>query len=320
MRPSTLEPTKISVPVLVIGFNRPDKILTLLNNLSNLGVENLYVSLDGPRDHHDSEDCKLALDYLHAFRNKFKLRVIWRESNLGCCLGVVSAIDWFFSLTTNGIILEDDCVPSRDTLIYFQDKLHPKNSEKNPQIGMFSAHNPFRHWPKSIESNYFLIGAWATYAKVWHDVRKDFFRFTGPQLLSNKKRGRSFSESLFWWANSNNARLGAVDTWDGIFSDQMWRLNLKCLVPQSNLVTNTGFGPKATHTRNPTDSGFVDIKDNSRSDFDENLKTFYYKLNCLSGIKAATRTIVRLVVRRGVVDFEKTLAEDVKSRRELNAL
>ncbi len=316
----TSKPIIISTPILVIGFNRPDKILTLLNVLSELGVENLYVSIDGPRNDHDRENCNLALQYIHAFREKFNLRLMWRESNLGCCLGVVSAIDWFFSSAVNGIILEDDCVPSIDTLTYFQDKLLSNASAQNPKIGMFSAHNPFMHWPNSTESNYFLIGAWATHATVWHKVRTDFFQFTTPQLLKNKKRGRKFSESLFWWANSNNARLGVVDTWDGIFSDRMWRLQFRSLVPQQNLIKNTGFGPEATHTKNPEETGFVDLKTYSRSDFDENLKKFYYKLNFFSGLKAGTITAIRMVTRRGRRDYEKILAEDIKSRMELKAI
>ena len=41
------------VPVLVIGFNRPDLLTKLLIRLKELGISDLYVSLDGYRNSKD---------------------------------------------------------------------------------------------------------------------------------------------------------------------------------------------------------------------------------------------------------------------------
>ena len=44
--PTSSNLISFDTPVLVIGFNRPDKILSLLHRLSELGVTNLFFSLD----------------------------------------------------------------------------------------------------------------------------------------------------------------------------------------------------------------------------------------------------------------------------------
>ena len=45
---------------------------------------------------------------------------LYRDTNLGCGLAVSTAIDWFFSYEEEGIILEDDCLPS-DSFFHFCD-------------------------------------------------------------------------------------------------------------------------------------------------------------------------------------------------------
>ena len=40
----------VQIPVLLIGFNRPDLIEKNLENLRQQNIRNLYVTIDGPRD------------------------------------------------------------------------------------------------------------------------------------------------------------------------------------------------------------------------------------------------------------------------------
>ena len=52
------------------------------------------------------------IDWETKFEKKFC------NSNKGCKYAVSSAIDWFFDNETEGIILEDDCIPNIEFLIY----------------------------------------------------------------------------------------------------------------------------------------------------------------------------------------------------------
>lgn len=264
-------------PVLVIGFNRPDKIVNLLERLYDLGVKNLFVSLDGPRNSVESVICEETLMQVKAFQSQFNLSVVWRDYNLGCNLGVVSALDWFFRQHGCGIVLEDDCYPEDSMLLVLEEKLALIGSDQS-DIGMITAHNPFTSWTSDVSSRYALIQGWATTAEVWFEVRSDYFRITFPQLSARKRLGRSLAESIFWWANSNRARLGGVDTWDGIFADRMWRLGYRTYVPERNLILNFGFDERATHTKNPTHSIHIYVEEKDKIDFDELMKTRYFKI------------------------------------------
>jgi hypothetical protein len=299
-------------PVLVIGFNRPDKIVSLLERLYNLGVTNLFVSLDGPRNSLESLICDETLMKVKTFQSRFNLSVIWRDYNLGCSLGVVSALDWFFQKNISGIVLEDDCYPEESMLPILKEKLELIGSiECN--IGMITAHNPFITWPSNVLSRYTLIQGWATTSEIWLQVRRDYFKITFPQLSARKRLGRSLAESIFWWANSNRARLGGVDTWDGIFADRMWRLGYRTYVPQQNLILNYGFDERATHTKNPTDSIHIHVEEKDKVNFDELMKSRYFKIYPKHLLTAPLK-VVSDVFKFNRRDYEAELKLDLGAR------
>ena len=300
-------------PVLVIGFNRPDKISSLLGRLYDLGVRNLYVSLDGPRNFAESLICQETLMQVKTFQGQFNLSVVWREYNLGCNLGVISALDWFFQQNARGIVIEDDCYPEKSMLRVLEEKLTLIGSgERN--IGMITAHNPFIKWHSNVISRYALIQGWATTSEIWFQVRRNYFKITFPQLSAKKRLGRSMAESIFWWANSNRARLGGVDTWDGIFADQMFRLGYQTYVPEQNLILNYGFDERATHTKKPTDSIHILVEEDEKIEFDELMKSRYFKILPRHLITAPLKVVfdVFKLKRR---NFEVALLKDLDARQ-----
>lgn len=303
-------------PVLVIGFNRPDKIVSLLERLYDLGVTNLFVSLDGPRNSAESLICQETLMQVKTFQGRFNLSVVWREYNLGCNLGVVSALDWFFQQNKCGIVIEDDCYPEKSMLSILEEKLALIGSAGN-DIGMITAHNPFIKWPSNVLSRYALIQGWATTSEIWLQVRRDYFRITFPQLSAKKRLDRSLAESIFWWANSNRARLGGVDTWDGIFADRMFRLGYRTYVPEQNLILNFGFDERATHTRNPTDGIHIHVEENDKIDFDKLMKSRYFKIYPKHLITAPLRVVFD-VFKFKKRNYEGRLMKDLNARNTLS--
>ena len=299
-------------PVLVIGFNRPDMIVNLLERLYELGVTNLFVSLDGPRSSAESLICEETLALVKTFQNRFNLSVISRDYNLGCNLGVVSALDWFFEQNVSGIVLEDDCYPEKTMLQVLEKKLELVGDARH-SIGMITAHNPFTTWPTNVLSRYALIHGWATTSEIWLQVRRDFFKITLPQLVVRKRLSRSLAESIFWWANSNRARLGGVDTWDGIFADRMWRLGYLTYVPEQNLILNFGFNERATHTKNPTGGIHIRVEEEEKIDFDELMKSRYFKIYSKHLLTAPLRVVLD-VFRLKRRNFEADLKIDRDAR------
>jgi hypothetical protein len=309
---SSSEP--ITTPVLVIGFNRPDKLLNLLARLESLGVRNLFVSLDGPRNSTEAAACNAAREQVELFKDRFNLSIVWRDYNLGCCLGVVAALDWFYEQNSAGIVLEDDCYPEDDMLVELQRNLSLLNKTTS-KVGLLTAHNPFLTWPSHQISRYFLIHGWATTAKIWKEVRAHFFRLTFPQISPEKRLERSLSESIFWWANSSRARLGGVDTWDGIFSDRMWRLGYRTHIPKNNLIRNLGFDDQATHTKDPCGSIFVEVEENEKNNFDSLMKLKYFKIGPKHFFTAPIKVLFDFFSFKRV-DYESILKLDKRNRNE----
>ena len=304
--------SSFETPVLVIGFNRPDMIANLLERLYELGVTNLFVSLDGPRSSAESLICEETLGLVKTFQNRFNLSVISRDYNLGCNLGVVSALDWFFEQNGSGIVLEDDCYPEETMLQVLEKKLELVGDARH-NIGMITAHNPFTTWPTNVLSRYALIHGWATTSEIWLQVRRDFFKITLPQLVVKKRLSRSLAESIFWWANSNRARLGGVDTWDGIFADRMWRLGYLTYVPEQNLILNFGFDERATHTKNPTGGIHIRVEEEDKIDFDELMKSRYFKIYSKHLLTAPLRVVLD-IFRFKRRNFEADLKIDRDAR------
>jgi GT2 family glycosyltransferase len=110
--------SSLKTPVVIIGFNRPDLLSSVLSN-RNLADRRVYISIDGPRIEEEAnvvqESIKVASAYLE-IHPAGKLQ--FSSINLGCRRGVTAAIDWAFSFEESLIILEDDIVPS-DFFFYF---------------------------------------------------------------------------------------------------------------------------------------------------------------------------------------------------------
>ena len=107
-----MESKKITVPILLIAFNRPDTSEIVFQKIREARPEKLYVALDGARSHKIGED-KLVEKVRQIVSN-----VDWpcethykiNEENKGAEITVSSAISWIFETEEYAIILEDDIV------------------------------------------------------------------------------------------------------------------------------------------------------------------------------------------------------------------
>ena len=110
--------TVFTVPILILGFNRPDLLLGLVNSIRNLKPTKILVAIDGPRFDVENESdlveqCRSIVDEIDW---SCEISTLFRESNLGCGQAVSKAIEWAFTIVDEIIVLEDDVRPSLDFL------------------------------------------------------------------------------------------------------------------------------------------------------------------------------------------------------------
>jgi len=305
----------MNFPILILCFNRPQLLETLVEYLIGLGATNFYVSIDGPRLENDIEKQEEMLAYLGNLKERVNnLNVIHHYTNLGCKVGVLAGIDWFFEEVAEGIILEDDCIPEVAFFQFIQENEHRVSKES--KIGMITAHNPLvasNHGQPTV-SRYSLITGWFTKSEVWEQVRNNFFKIDFPLKRNFKGEPQSLSEMIFWWAAATRARIGTYDTWDSCFSIQMWKHGFGCLVPPKNMVLNIGFGKEATHTTDPNGSIFLSSEQTQNPpniDFDKLLKTKYFRITPNHAFKPLIRVFFELI------STPKKINEDMKIRYSL---
>lgn len=241
-------------PVLVIAFNRPDHLRVLLDRLREVGVENIYVSIDGPRDERDTAAVTQCQELVRGIDWTPNVTHVFRERNLGCGRGVSAAISWFFDQVDRGIIVEDDVIPVASFFPFCTELLD--RYEDDSRVFAVSGCNPVP--PEGLsdpEASYRFaqithVWGWATWRRAWSQFSlglDDWYRqLPAPRWWD--AMGRSIPGVLFWAGNFEAVRRSDVDTWDWPMNFTSMKTGQLTATSNVNLVNNIGFGPHATHT------------------------------------------------------------------------
>jgi hypothetical protein len=170
---------------------------------------------------------------------------------------VSGAITWFFENVEQGIILEDDCVPSISFFTYCEELL--EKYKDNDFIYHITGHNPLGN-TKSKCSYYFAriqhCWGWATWKRSWNKYEYDINGlddFIKEKKLNQILRRRCDRE--YWLNIFRKMEKHEIDTWDYQWTYAVFKNNGLCINPSKNLISNIGFGIDATHTFG-TDSVF----------------------------------------------------------------
>ena len=118
MKDNFVPPGPLITPILFMIFNRLDTTQKVFNAIRQAKPKQLFVAADGPREDKEGEKgkCEQARKIIEQVDWDCEVKTLFRDKNLGCKVAVSSAIDWFFENVEEGIILEDDCLPSTSFL------------------------------------------------------------------------------------------------------------------------------------------------------------------------------------------------------------
>ena len=242
------------IPILFLIFNRPNLTFKVFNKIKELKPRRLYVASDGPRKI-DNE--KKIVEQVRKIATNITwdcdLHTLFRSQNLGCKNAVSGAIDWFFENENKGIILEDDCLPNTCFFHFCKELLY--KYEDDPRISMITGNN-FQDGKIRGDGSYYFSGynhiwGWATWKRVWqvYDKNMSFWpEWSKSQDWKNKFP--DFLERIYWKKHFDKVYLNFIDTWDYQLLAIIKKIGGLCITPNTNLVSNIGFGQYATHTTN----------------------------------------------------------------------
>jgi hypothetical protein len=102
-------------------------------------------------------------------------------------------------------------------------------------------------------SRYCDCWGWATWRRAWRNYDSDmnsYFGFERSKAMDTISPSNAFFE--YWQSRFKSAYERRVDSWFFVWLFSCWsRSGLTC-TPRVNLITNIGFGTKATHTLDET--------------------------------------------------------------------
>lgn len=245
--------TMFNIPVLLIIFNRPDKVERLIDSLRKVKPTKMYVSADGPRYGVPSDTTRCAGARAVISQIDWPCEVItnFHERNTGADFGPEKALNWFFGNVDEGIILEDDCIAHPDFFRFAKDML--TRYRTNDQVMMISGNNFQNGITRGNGSYYFSkypsTWGWASWKRAWrhYDTKILGYReFIDKNILDTVCQTRV--EKKYWSRFFEKIHNDKLNHWDIKWIFAIWNNNGISITPNVNLVQNVGFGHDATHT------------------------------------------------------------------------
>jgi hypothetical protein len=236
------------LPILVTGYNRPDKLERVLRHLSEIGMSELYIACDGPRD---AEDARRVAECHRIARLYVKRddRLLFQVTNLRCYLAMRAAISWFFSAEECGVVNEDDVIidvtffrAASVLLEQFRNDrtiFHINSYVAPPQDAVRA---PF------FKSTFVSSWGWATWRDRWHFFDADLDLSPRARRAIRSAAG-SLDAYVFFLLVFRLTSQGKISSWAFRWIYTVWVNGAKAVTPRHSLCETIGLGMGATHTR-----------------------------------------------------------------------
>ena len=249
--PAFSTPSPLSTPVLFLIFNRPEITKQVFNAIQQAKPPRLYVAGDGPRSKctEDEENCKLARSIATNVDWDCEVKTLFRDHNLGCRLAVSQAIYWFFEQEPEGIILEDDCLPSQSFFWFCQEMLEYFRNDKAVGVicGFYSNELEYKPSASFFFSRYLRVWGWAGWRRSNEGYDSNINLLIEKQ---NTWKKDIFSRTdiflkRYWQDMFEEVGSGKIDTWDIQLQYLLWQKKQQVIVSSKNLVQNIGWAQGA---------------------------------------------------------------------------
>ncbi|MCG5548942.1 hypothetical protein [Halorhodospira halochloris] len=252
----------LKTAILFLVFNRPDTTEQVFQEIRKVAPPRLYVAADGPREGNDTDDYLVQKTREIATNIDWpcEVKTLFRDQNLGAKYAISDALSWFFKYEEQGIILEDDCLPSQSFFWFCETLLdHYKHDESVSHIcGRVEnvRSTAWLHHTDCFKTSRGFTWGWATWKSVANDFDVDWISKNSMlqivRLLWTHKT--SYTEFFYRLSNVISVKCNLVDAWDYPWNTTQLIRGRRCILPRVNLIKNIGFGENATHTKQGSDN------------------------------------------------------------------
>jgi len=237
------------IPVLFIPFARMEYARLTFDAIRGVQPKKLYFYCDRAREEESmkAEGNKMVRSLVDEIDWDCKLKIWFRNENMGAYVSMMDAIDWIFENEEEAIILEEDCVPSTAFFDYCRQLLPRYKSECH--IWFLSGNNFIEKYNPSgydyIFSSVIYQWGWATWKDRWQKVIRTGFKVLDLidyklhlQYYATRNIARYTENQLI--RKQNEQGFWLPDSWDYMFQMSMRMHGGIGIIPIKNLVSNVG--------------------------------------------------------------------------------
>ena len=241
----------MTVPVLLLIFNRPDTTKKVFDIIRQVKPSKLFVASDGPREGNSNDErlCKQARNITEQVDWECDVKYLYRDKNLGCRVAISSGIDWFFEYVDEGIILEDDCLPSKSFFCFCQELLEKyRDDERVMQING----NYYLDGLMEFKESYYFSAlnacwGWATWKRAWKQFDSEMTGYHDFKKAGSIKKYFKDKDISDWMESYlDEAAMPNCNIWSTQWSYAIIKSNGLSITPTVNFVQNIGFTKEAT--------------------------------------------------------------------------
>lgn len=242
-------------PILFLVFNRPELTRKVFESIREAKPKRLYISADGPRAGKigEAEKCNEVREIFSSVDWPCEIKTQYLNENLGCKLGVLAGINWFFSHETEGIILEDDVLPSTEFFQFCDYGLQKYRYES--RVGMIAGCNLLGGSIRSDQYTYSQLAqiwGWATWRRVWNEYSPELADWPSKNRIEYLKTRFNKKIAAYLINIFNIHQQKNIDTWDTQWLYIFLFNGYLSVMPRANLTKNIGIS--GTHSSIETKS------------------------------------------------------------------
>lgn len=256
------KPCPLHTAVLLLGFNRPEMTRQVFEQIRKAQPPRLYLAVDGPRpgNRNDAQGCAEIRALAEEVDWDCEVHTLFRDENLGCPVAVSSAITWFLEAEGQGIILEDDCVPSLSFFWFCQEMLERYRHDTRvmhiggTNRGIVNEDADYSYF----FSRYVQIWGWATWKRAWDlfDLKIETWPEVRPMM-----HNYTYSEGELEVRRKqfDSVYYDNYDVWGYQWNYARIINHGLAVLPSANLISNIGFDETSTHNSKPCEVSFLPV-------------------------------------------------------------
>ena len=236
-----------TTPLLVLAYNRPDKVRNLIDRLRPQAPKNLMIAVDGPKPRNlaDAAKVKAVHKVIETIDWTDSVETRLRPSNLGLRAAVIDAVTWAVERHGQAIVIEEDVLPGPDWAPYAEHMLERfRGDERIEHISGYNVVPPRILAPGTAQNRLTLYPqsiAWATWDRAWSNFDGTLDWALNVSVADLTKLTGSRFAALRWKQNFGDAASERISTWAYRWISSMWSRGALCLSPNHSLVTYAGY-------------------------------------------------------------------------------